>query len=144
MARVVLERGSGHLVLSGERGEFAPAWRASDVERARGLPAGRYHLRTARLERELEGTHWCVSISGPPAPSLTLDAGRTRVLSVDGGIHFAAQARAEEGEIKLGFSIRSADRRGLSIYRDDRRVSVSYAVRAPSGEVLRTGTMSYG
>ncbi len=131
-------------MVSDDRGAFALSWKAEDEERARGLHPGRYQLRTARIERTLEGVHWFVSISGPPVPALELEAGNTGRLPVDGSVHFAAQAGISEGEVKLGFSIRSADRRGLSIYRDDRRVSVSYEVRDASGQVLRAGTMRYG
>ena len=44
----------------------------------------------------------------------------------------------------LGFGITDAHKRGLSIYRNDRRVVVTYKMFAKDGRVLKSGRMNYG
>jgi len=120
-------------------------WKTEDEDRARTLPSGTYRLRTVRIEKERDGTHWFLSSTGPPGEALAVEAGKTARLDVKAEVHFEAVARRQrEGGVQLGFSIRGADGRGMSIYRDDRRVAVSYSLRAEDGSVVAEGTMNYG
>ncbi|MHC4957726.1 MAG: hypothetical protein ACYTGN_05065 [Planctomycetota bacterium] len=48
------------------------------------------------------------------------------------------------GGLQLGFSITGADGRGLSIYRNGKRVAVSYRLVDGNGKVLDRGPMNYG
>ncbi|MHC4450497.1 MAG: hypothetical protein ACYS0E_10250 [Planctomycetota bacterium] len=43
----------------------------------------------------------------------------------------------------LGFGITTKDKRGLSVYRDGKRVPVIYKVFDKKGKVLAQGTMNY-
>jgi hypothetical protein len=45
--------------------------------------------------------------------------------------------------LTLGFGITTKDKRGLSVYRDGKRVPVIYKVFDKKGKVLAQGTMNY-
>jgi hypothetical protein len=50
----------------------------------------------------------------------------------------------KKGRLQLGFGIQGADGRGLSVYRNDKRVPVTYKLLARKGRVLASGGMNYG
>ncbi len=50
----------------------------------------------------------------------------------------------KKGQLQLGFGIRGADGRGLSVYRNDKRVPVTYKVLSSKGKPLAWGKMNYG
>ena len=58
-----------------------------ETEGARGtthaIPTGKYRLRSVRVERERDGTHWFVSMSGPPGEPREFPAGATTKLEID-------------------------------------------------------------
>ncbi|MHC4135502.1 MAG: hypothetical protein ACYS0K_11000 [Planctomycetota bacterium] len=116
-------------------------WKKGGV---RALPAGTYRVRTTRVEREKGGVHWFLSSTSPPRERVTVKAGRTVRVAVDDTVHFEPRIRRQDDRIQLGFAIKAADGRGLSVYKNDRRVPVTYKVLAKDGKVLASGTMNYG
>ena len=66
-------------------------------------------------------------------------------LEVGTTVRFKGLVRGFRGNnLLLGFQITGADGRGLSIYRDGKRVRVTYRVRSKKGKVLAEGAMNYG
>ena len=90
------------------------------------------------------GVHWFLSSTSPPRESITIKAGRTVRVEVDDAVHFTCRARRKDDRMQLGFAIKGADGRGLSVYKNDRRVPVTYKVLAKDGKVMASGTMNYG
>ncbi|MFI5403436.1 MAG: hypothetical protein ACHQ1G_10895 [Planctomycetota bacterium] len=101
-------------------------------------PPGTYRVRTTRILRE----NFLVSSTGRPEPSHTV--GEKTELKLDETVHFKCHAKRKGAKLQLGFSITAADGRGLSVYKDDRRVPVTYKVLAKDGSVLAEGKMTYG
>lgn len=143
-ARVESDLGAGSIVLAGPRGDVALVWKAGDGRRERLLPPGDYRLRTTRSERTEKGEHWFVSSTGPPGEPRALEPGEVARFEVDDSVHFEGQARWQHGSLQLGFAVKGADGRGLSVYRAGRRVPVDYALLDRAGEVLTGGRMNYG
>ncbi|MHC4407516.1 MAG: hypothetical protein ACYS0E_05590 [Planctomycetota bacterium] len=117
-------------------------WTKDDKDRRRRLPAGEYLLRTTRLEREKEGAWWFLSSTGPAKQKVRV-AKRTK-LKIDDTVHFRSIARRRGSKLQLGFGITTKDKRGLSVYRDGKRVPVKYKLFDKKGKVLASGTMNYG
>ncbi len=135
---------AGNVLLAGPAGDVLLVWKRGEKDRARGLPPGSYRLRTVRVEREEKGRHWFVSTTGPAGEPLALEAGKTRRIEVPGEVRFHAMAKRKGREISLGFDVKGPDGRGLSVYRDDRRVPVLYRVLDAKGDEVASGTMNYG
>lgn len=146
--RVTASFETGSAVLSGPDGEVTLAWDAKTTEYA--LAAGKYRVRTTRIVRE----NWIISSAGAPEPALTvrlcaqparsMDVAETAHLRIDETVRFQCSAKRKGAKLQLGFSINAADGRGLTVYKDDRRVPVTYKVLAKDGTVLAEGTMTYG
>ena len=139
--RVTANFEAGSIVLAGPDGDVTLVWRKGG---ARALPAGTYRVRTTRVEREKGGVHWFLSSTSPPREGITVKARRTVRLEVDQAVHFEPRIRRKGDRVQLGFTIKAADGRGLSVYRNDRRVPVTYSVLSKKGEVLASGTMNFG
>lgn len=142
--RVKSDLGAGSIILAGPDGDVTLSWAAADEARERLLPAGTYRLRTTRSERSQGDEHWFVSSTGPAGKPRRFAAGAVETIKVDDSVRFEGRAKRESGELQLNFMIAAADGRGLSVYRDDRRVDVGYEVLDRKGGVLATGTMNYG
>ena len=136
----------GTILLTGPDGDVTLVWKDGEKGKARALPPGSYRLRTIRVERVQDGTHWFLSSTGPKGKPMDLAGRRTKRVDVTDTVHFRHQINPDpkSGGLNLGFSIKTADDRGLSIYKDGRRVPVRYEVLAKGGAVLAQGTMKYG
>jgi hypothetical protein len=139
--RVTASFKAGSVGFAGPDGDVTLVWKKGGV---RALPAGTYRVRTTRVEREKGGVHWFLSSTSPPRERVTVKAGRTVRVAVDDTVHFEPRIRRQDDRIQLGFAIKAADGRGLSVYKNDRRVPVTYKVLAKDGKVLASGTMNYG
>jgi len=132
----------GSVVLADDKGEITLAW--GPKEKAPGEPtgasakAGTYRVRATRIVRE----NFLISCSGKPEPSLVVKDGAK--LEVDETIRFECRAKRKGRRLDLGFVIKGADGRGLSVYKDGKRVPVTYKVLGKDGAVLAEGTMNYG
>jgi hypothetical protein len=140
--RVTASFQAGSAVLAGPDGELTLTWDAKTTERA--LPPGEHRVRTTRIEREKDGVHWLVSQAGKPEPELVVKEGEAARLAVDETVRFEGKAKRHGRALQLGFSITGADGRGLSVYKNDKRVPVAYKVVGAHGDVLAEGTMNYG
>ena len=134
----------GSVILAGPEGNVTVIWSEGDRDRRRGLPAGSYRVRTTRIERRKGDDHWFVSSTAPNGTEQRLVAGRTTKLTFAPEVHFQSRVKREGNRLQLGFVIQGADRRGLSVYRNDKRVPVTFEVLSASGKVLARGRMNYG
>lgn len=133
---VVLARGDRRITL---------AWKKGDDSRRRALPAGSYRLRTTRVERvDKDGTRWFVSLSGPGGRKLRIATGKTNRLVIDTAVHFKGKVKRRGHRLQLAMAITGANGRGLSIYKNGKRVAVDYKLLDAKGRVLARGRMNYG
>ena len=134
------------MVLVGPGGDVTLVWREGEdpAQRVRGLPAGTYRLRTARGVGVHDGQRWFASTSGPGGAEVSLEAGAAARLAWEPRVVFKGQARRERHALRLGFGITGPDGRGLSVFRGESRVPVTYRVLDAEGAELYAGPMRYG
>jgi hypothetical protein len=117
-AKVVASFAEGSAVLAGEKGEISLAWDPKGP--APEAPPGTYRVRTLRIARG----SFLISSAGLPAPPLVVK--ETTELKIDEIVRFDGNARRRGRALQLGFSIKGADGRGLTIYKAGARVPVKY------------------
>ncbi len=96
----------------------------------RTLPAGKYRLRTYRIEREKEGVSWHISARAHTIQEVEVLAGKNVALKIDARIHMTSHVRGK------------MDR--MSIYRAQSRIPVKYCVLDRDKNELAAGAMTYG
>ncbi len=69
---------------------------------------------------------------------------RTAKIDVGATVAFVGHAKMRGAALRLGFSVKSKENRGLSVYRDGARVPMTYEILDAKRKVLATGAMSYG
>lgn len=144
-ARVEADIRAGSVVLAGPQGRFRLVWKEGDRRRKRPLPRGTYRLRDVRAEGTHEGVHWFFSSSGPWKKARRIEVEGETKLEVGDTVHVRVGSPGfKDGKLRIGFALLAADGRGLSIYRDGKRVPVGYRVLDKEGAVLAEGTMRYG
>jgi hypothetical protein len=135
-AKVTASFAEGSAVLAGEGGDVTLVWDPKGP--APGAPPGKYRVRTTRISRE----NFLISAAAGPEPTLAVKD--KAELKVDETVRFDGQAKRLGNKLDLGFSIKGKDGRGLSVYKDGKRVPVTYKVLAKDGAVLAQGKMNYG
>ena len=144
-ARVEPDFLAGTVVLKGESGEFQLAWTRQDKRRVRGVPPGKYTIRTVRIERERDGTVWMISQAGPSGRVVDLEADKVLRLEFEEVLVFRFIKRHRRpGRLQLAFTLTGTDGRGISVYRDSKRVPLVYKLRTESRRILERGRMTYG
>ena len=145
-AAIVKSKDAGSVVLAGRGGDEACIVWGPGQPQAH-IVSGRYTVRTTRIERKQDDDHWFLSSCGPAGhkpKTIKLKRG-TNTFKLDDTAHFEAVVRGwNDGRLQLGFAIRGKDNRGLSVYKNDRRVPVTYRVLSKKGKVLAHGRMNYG
>lgn len=144
LALVETDLVAGSLVLEGKEGPVTLLWRGGEESRVRGLEPGAWRLRGARVERMEGKEHWFLSSTGPPGPPVDLPAGKATRFEVGDEVRFEGHAARKGKGLHLGFSLRDAAGRGVSVYREDRRVEVAWRALDGKGGVLAEGPMTYG
>jgi len=140
--RVTSSLKEGSILLAGPKGDVVLVWRGR--EEARSLAPGTYRLRTTRVGRTDGKAWWLLSSTGAPGRALEVKEGGEVAIEVGDTVHFDAKVKRAGDRLQLGFTIQGRDGRGLSVYRNDRRVPVTYEVLDAAGAVLAAGTMTYG
>ncbi len=143
---IVKCKDTGSVVLAGRDGDEAIIVWGPRQPRAR-IASGRYTVRTTRIERKKDDEHWFLSSCGPAGHKkkmIKLKRGEN-TFKLGDTVHFKGMVRGWRDErLQLGFMISGEDHRGLSVYKNDKRVPVTYRVLSKKGEVLAQGPMNYG
>ncbi len=142
-----LKRGS--LILHGPQGPIAIIYKEGENDRARVVPPGRYRFQTARVERQHKKDYWLLSTTGPPIKARRAILGKSLTINVADQVHFRGNlVRTKRGpRISFGFQMKAAIAgrgRGLAIYKNDKRIPISYELLSKNDEVLRKGKLEYG
>lgn len=135
-AKVTASFAEGSAVLAGPEGDVTLVWDPKGP--APEAPPGKYRVRSTWIARD----NWIISASAGPEPALTVKD--KAELKVDETVRFDGHAKLHGKKLDLGFSIKGKDGRGLSVYKDGKRVPVNYKVLAKDGAVLAQGAMNYG
>lgn len=137
---------AGTVVLAGKDGEVQLAWTKDEKGRARPVPPGEYRIRTVRIERERDEIVWTISQAGPNGRTLQLEKGKTLKLEFEELIVFriVKTKRKQKNVLRLGVSLTGTDRRGITIYRDGKRVPITYLFRTETRRIIWRGKMNYG
>lgn len=131
----VLQRGDRLITL---------VWRKGDEDKQRSLPAGEYTVRTTRVEGEKDGKWWFLSSSGPGAAKVIVEDDNTTKFAANNVVLLSAKAMQKGKQIRLALGIGGADKRGISIYREGKRIPVTYRLLDKEGKTLAEGAMNYG
>ena len=133
------------MLAGADGGEVCIVWQPGQPQ-AR-VASGRYTIRTTRIERTKEKEHWFLSSCGPvmrKKKTVKLKRGEN-AFELDDTVHFKAVFRGwKQNNALLGFGLRGPDHRGLSVYKNDKRVPVTYQVLDKKGKILAQGRMNYG
>ena len=145
MAIVSIGRMRGRVSLAGPEGEVSLLLDGTrDVSRW-ALPPGSYRLRDTRVSEEKDGVWWFLaSSSGVHRKPVELKAGSTTKLDPGRKVVFKANLRARDDGLFLGFGLATADKQGLSIFSDGKRITVRYQLLDEDGGVLSEGPLKYG
>jgi len=136
---------AGSIVLDGPSGEVNLVWKNKDPVARRPLAPGNYRLRTVRIEREVKGEIWTLSMGGPAKRTIRIDKATTTSIAIDTTVKLRGINRPRKGDrLQLGFALSNGRGRGLSIYRDGKRVLVRYELQSKAGKRLGGGPMNYG
>ncbi len=106
----------------------------------RSLPPGRYDLVGYRIVQKQGDDTWHVSVSGKSIRSLNLKADRENKLRIKETIRIAKRL----GKKRVGMAVWGEDKAGLSIYKNGKRIPMSYRTLDESGATLDAGPMEYG
>jgi len=132
----------GSVVLAGEGGLVRLTWKKD--QRAHYLAPGPYRIRNARIVEKKGKDTWFLSSTEPRGPVLQVEGGSPLHLRLTRRIVFGGKAHWKGRELFLGFSLRDAKGRGLSIYRNGKRVPIRYELLSAEGRRLKSGKMNYG
>jgi hypothetical protein len=145
MAIVLIDRMRGRVSLAGPDGDVSLLLAgAHDVSRF-ALPPGPYRLRDTRVTEEKDGVWWFLSSStGPRRKPVDLQAGTTTKFDPGREVVFKGSVRPNATGLFLAFGVATADQRGLSVFRDGKRITISYQLLAADGGVLSEGPLEYG
>lgn len=133
---------SSVLLRTGE-GKFVRLdWEAGGgAEKSIVLAPGTYQIRGYRiLRRGKDGADWFISGIPPKPIDVLVQSGRTLTLLSDDTIVIASKNASGN----LGMEIRGLQRSGVSIYRDGKRIPISYELLDAAGKVVESGRMNYG
>ncbi|MBL1150628.1 MAG: hypothetical protein HND42_10520 [Armatimonadetes bacterium] len=111
------------------------------AEKSIHLPPGTYQLRGYRiLKKAKDGTDWFISGIPPKPVDVRVEAGKRASLLSEDTITVAS--RNVGGN--LGMEIRGLHHSGVSIYRNGKRIPISYELLDAAGKVVESGRMTYG
>ena len=140
----------GSIILAGPKGDVVLDWKEADQkkkgkQRMRGIPPGKYRLRTVRIEKVQGQVHWFTSATTAPRKAMPLRSNKKIKLEVDDTIHFTGKVRrAGKRTLTLNFGLQNKDHHGLSIYKAGKRVPMNYTVFSKEGSRTAWGKMNYG
>lgn len=112
-----------------------------NAAKARTLLAGEYTLVGYRIvDRSRVGEVWFEAGSGTKLRTIEVPA--TGELRIDVASALSVKHRFDGAS--AGMEIRGADKAGVSIYNNGKRIPIGYRVLGAAGEELTSGKMNYG
>lgn len=115
------------------------SWARADAERKRAVPAATYRLFGYRIVKG----DWMISTTGGRG-EVELRRGADRALDVSSTVHVNLKARRQRGQVRVQFGITNGQHMGLSIYKEGKRVPLTYTLLDDAGNELASGSMQYG
>jgi hypothetical protein len=145
MAIVSIDRMRGRVSLAGPEGDVSLLLDgARDVSKF-ALPPGSYRLRDTRVSDNKDGVRWFLSSStGPSRKPVDLQVGTTTKLDPGREVVFKGSVRLNHDGLFLSFGVTTADHRGLSVFRNGKRITISYQLLDADGGILTEGPLKYG
>jgi len=135
---------SGSVVLmSGDR-LVRVVWPLGVTDRRRVIAPGRYSVRELRFEYRDKDAHWFLSSSGPPFQQVEVAAKGASSLVIPEEITCATRAKRDGDELRFSFGMQARQGHGVTIFKDGRRVPVSYRLLDKDGKEMGAGKMNYG
>ncbi len=131
----------GEIFLRSKAGAvYRLVWDSAQKPRAaRALPAGSYVLQGYRMTRDA----WFISSTGG-RQTVRVEAGVTTALDVDPKIGVKLRAFRVRGKVSVQLGVTGHDRKGVSVYRNGKRVDLNYTLATDKGTELASGTLEYG
>lgn len=134
----VFLRGAGHRV-------YRLRWFGKARDRRRALPAGRYRITGYRIaRRDGEGRSWFISTTSHGYRDLVVRGGGQTVLKISPVIHFEVRGKKFSDQVNVNALVRGEHHVGLSIYREGKRIPLSYRLVDAAGKELHSGSLRYG
>lgn len=119
-------------------------WPLAGGDQRRVLPPGKYTIHDLRIERKQGGSHWFIATSGKPYPKLVVaKKGRTK-LAVSNELVGVADAQFQKDKLVIKFVMTAKSGRGVTLFKDAKRVSATYRVLDAAGKELAKGKLEFG
>lgn len=146
---VVLPAGEAAVILEDEQGhrfrlssETVEKKRHSRSPVRRAVPAGKYRvLGIHAIDRSRRDQVWHLSTSGRRLGTLEVTEGEEVPYELDRTVHI--EGALQEGK-RISVSVRHTSGAGLTLYRDGRRIPMSYRLVDRRKKTLRSGKITYG
>ena len=136
--------GAGSVVLARGVARLRVVWPLGGKDVRRELEPGPYKVRSVAMERKVGDALWYATLSGPPyKPFVVGDRGVSKLV-IDDRLKFKGQAKLDGKVWRLGFTFRSKTGGGVTVFKDGKRIAVSYRVLDKDGKLLASGKTNYG
>lgn len=146
---MVLPAGEAAVILEDEQGrrfrlssETVEKKRRSNSPVRRAVPAGKYRiLGIHAIDRSRRDQVWHLSTSGRRLGSVEVTEGAEVPYELDRTVHIEGALR--DGN-RISVAVRHNSGAGLTIYKDGRRIPMSYRLVDSRKKTLRSGKITYG
>jgi len=124
---------------------FRLRWSPEDEGGARALPPGPYVVTGYRqLLTADDGKPWIWSTASAGYRRIEVKAGETVHVEVRDWIGLNTRAVFKKGKHRVGLLFMAEKKLGNTLYRDGKRIAITWQLRNDLGEVLDEGPMRYG
>jgi hypothetical protein len=135
---------SGSVVLSRGDGIVRVVWPLDHKDLRRVVAPGSYTIRELRIERMHEGAYWFLSSSGPPYQKVEIAKKGSSSLDISDALACTTDAKLDGRRLVFNFSMHAKRGHGITIFKDGKRVPVTYRVLDKDGKEIVAGKMDYG
>lgn len=120
-------------------------WSSDDEQRARPLPVGTYALSGYRhIRSAADGAQWIWSTASPRYGEIEVKAGEATHCEVKRSPDLRTRAIQKGGTYRVGLAFVAEKRLGSTLYRNGKRITITWQCLDAEGEVLAQGPMRYG
>jgi len=136
--------GAGSVVLARGVARVRVVWPLGAKDVRRELEPGPYRVRAAAMERKVGSALWFATMSGPPHQPFVVGERGVSKLVIDDRLKFTGQAKRDGKLWRLSFKFRAWSGGGVTVFKDGKRIAVSYRVLDKDGKLLASGKTNYG